>query len=239
MVERLNRTLEAQLFIFVDHHQLDWDLHIPYLMMAYRSAVHESTQNSPASLMLGRELKLPIDLLVSGPEVSNCYHLCSVRARMEEVHQFTRGQIHLASDRMKRYYNAAVHEMSYCKGDPVWLFSTQRKKDLSSKLIRPWQGQFLVLKKINDVSYRIQLNPRTKPKIVHHNRLAPYQGPTMLDVPQEGNTQDARTPHDRALVVAYQRRPSALGGGRNYEETSPPLRRQRLSPDRYGQSSSH
>lgn len=48
MVERLNQTLEDQLAKFVDYHQKDWDEHIPYLMMAYRSAVHEFTCCTPA-----------------------------------------------------------------------------------------------------------------------------------------------------------------------------------------------
>ena len=38
MVERLNRTLEAQLSIFVDH-QTDWDTYLPMLVMAYRTAI--------------------------------------------------------------------------------------------------------------------------------------------------------------------------------------------------------
>ena len=38
MVERINRTWEAQLAMFVEHHQQDWDEHIPYLMLAYGSA---------------------------------------------------------------------------------------------------------------------------------------------------------------------------------------------------------
>ena len=47
MVERFNRTLEMQLSKFADHNQKDWDLHIPFLAMAYRSADHDSTGCSP------------------------------------------------------------------------------------------------------------------------------------------------------------------------------------------------
>ncbi len=92
MVERMNRTLEAQLSMFVDHHQWDWDQHIPYLVIAYLSATHESTQSSPACLILRRELKLPIDLLCSRPEeydVATLY-VQAMQEIMEEVHKFTR-----------------------------------------------------------------------------------------------------------------------------------------------------
>ena len=47
----------------MDDHQTDWDMYLPMLMMAYPTAVQESTRCSPARLMFGRELKLPIDLL--------------------------------------------------------------------------------------------------------------------------------------------------------------------------------
>ena len=61
MVERFNRTLEEQLAKFVDYHQRDWDEHIPYLMLAYRSAIHESTGCTPAKVIFGRDLRLPVD----------------------------------------------------------------------------------------------------------------------------------------------------------------------------------
>ena len=67
MVERFNRTLENQLAIFVEHHQKDWDDHVPLLMMSYQSAVHESTKQTPAKLMFGREVNLPLDLLFGRP----------------------------------------------------------------------------------------------------------------------------------------------------------------------------
>ena len=74
MVERFNRMLESQLSKFVEDHQRDWDSHLPLLLMAYRIAVHESTGYTPASLMLGRDLRLPIDE--------------NLEARLEQVQEF-------------------------------------------------------------------------------------------------------------------------------------------------------
>ena len=42
--------------------------------------------------------------------------------------------------------------------------------------MRAWEGPYTVTKAINDVVYRIQLTPRSKPKVVHHNRLWEYTG---------------------------------------------------------------
>ena len=64
----MNRTIEAQLAMFVEENQKDWDQYIPLLMMAYRSAVHDIMKYTPAQLIVGRNLKLPIDLLLGCPE---------------------------------------------------------------------------------------------------------------------------------------------------------------------------
>ena len=42
-VERFNRTVEAMLAKMVRENQRDWDKHLPKALMAYRTALHEST----------------------------------------------------------------------------------------------------------------------------------------------------------------------------------------------------
>ena len=46
MVERFTQTLEAHLSKLADHNQLDWDWHLLFLMVAYCSAVHDTTGNT-------------------------------------------------------------------------------------------------------------------------------------------------------------------------------------------------
>ena len=88
MVERINRTLEAQLSKIVDEHQRNWDHCIPFLMMVLRSATHETTKCSPAMLEFGHELRLPIDLLLGRPEEpATTTDYCELlQERLEQVH---------------------------------------------------------------------------------------------------------------------------------------------------------
>ena len=58
--ELFNRTLVEMLRGKIRDDQMDWDLQIPTCMMAYRSAVHESTGETPNQLMLGRDVEVPI-----------------------------------------------------------------------------------------------------------------------------------------------------------------------------------
>ena len=59
--ERFNRTMNAMLAQYVSANQKDWDVWIPSVLFAYRTAVHDSTGFSPYKLLFGREPKQPID----------------------------------------------------------------------------------------------------------------------------------------------------------------------------------
>ena len=203
MVERFNRTIEDQLSKFVDDNQRDWDTHIPLLLMAYRTAVHETTGCTPAQLMMGRDLRLPIDLLIGRPEDEEAHHTSTyaeeLQSSVELVHNFARSHMQLKTDSVKERYDLASHGGQLKVGDPVWLHSPQRKKGISPKLARRWQGPYLVIKRINDMVYRVQLKPQSKPKVVHRNRLWKYSGtspPTWLI---ENTQQDANNSHSKEV----------------------------------------
>ena len=80
------------------------------------------------------------------------------------------------TDRMKQRYDMSLRCPQLKAGDAVWFHNPQHKKGLTPKLQRPWQGPYIVTKRINDLVYRIQLRPSTKPKVVHRNRLWLYNG---------------------------------------------------------------
>lgn len=68
MIERANKTIVNMFSSFVFEHQRDWDDYVPFVMMAYRSSVHDSITTSPSMLTFRREIRLPIDLIFSQPE---------------------------------------------------------------------------------------------------------------------------------------------------------------------------
>lgn len=53
--------------MFVNNFRNDWDDHLPYLLMGYRTTVHESTELSPFKMMFGREMNCPIDIIAGRP----------------------------------------------------------------------------------------------------------------------------------------------------------------------------
>lgn len=99
MVERFNKTLATMLSAYVDEHHKDWGVHLPYVMMAYRSAEHETTGFTPNSLMIGGEVATPLDIMYEMPpevnEVPQHKLGWELKARMEEAQSecvITRGK---------------------------------------------------------------------------------------------------------------------------------------------------
>ncbi|KAJ8952669.1 hypothetical protein NQ318_020984 [Aromia moschata] len=148
-------------------------------LRTYRSSVHETTGQTPASIVMGRELRLPCDLkfgCTPGDDVAGEDYVSTLRQRMDDIHERVRSNIQGASDRMKETYDINANDGRYQPGNQVWLYNPQRRRGLSPKLQSSWEGPYEVVTRINDVVYRIQKLPRGKPRVVHFNRLAPFAG---------------------------------------------------------------
>ncbi|GFY18716.1 retrovirus-related Pol polyprotein from transposon 412 [Trichonephila clavipes] len=93
MVERFNRTILNNLSLMVSKNQQDWDQKVPLFLLAYRSAVHETTGYSPSQMLFGRDLRLPCDLLFGRPPdtpSSPEEYVQNLQARFEDVHNLAR-----------------------------------------------------------------------------------------------------------------------------------------------------
>ncbi|CAI5684478.1 unnamed protein product [Oreochromis niloticus] len=169
------------LAILTSCQQRDWDQHLPLVLMAYRSAVQESTKCTPAALMSGHELRTPVDLVFGSPpeqEVSGdpgLDYLHNLLARLREVHQLTRQALRDAGSRQKRAYDTRCKGEGLLPGQHVWVYSPERKKGLSPKLMSQWVGPCTVLERLSDVDYRVWLVKRNRVVVRHRDRLAPYQ----------------------------------------------------------------
>ncbi|GFS61079.1 retrovirus-related Pol polyprotein from transposon 412 [Trichonephila clavipes] len=104
MVERFNRTILNNLSLMVSKNQQDWDQKVPLFLLAYRSAVHETTGYSPSQMLFGWDLRLPCNLLFGRPPdtpSSPEEYVQNLQARFEDVHNLTRERINLRREKMK------------------------------------------------------------------------------------------------------------------------------------------
>ncbi|GFS93296.1 retrovirus-related Pol polyprotein from transposon 412 [Trichonephila clavipes] len=165
MVERFNRTILNSLSLLVSSNQQDWDKKLLFFLLAYRSAVHETTSYSPSPMLFGCDLRLPADLLFSRPPdapLAPEEYVEKLQARIEEIHHLARERNGLASEKMKTRYDARATRHDFHEDDKVWLWNPKRRKGLSPKLQTNWEGPYTVLKILNDVVVRIQKSPHSK-----------------------------------------------------------------------------
>lgn len=110
---------------------------------------------------------------------------------MEQIHQFAHHHLKLSSDREKNCYDhRPVNQHQYDQGDA----SPQKKKRICPKLMRHFDGPYLVVKRMSDVLYRIQKGSRSKPKVVHYDHLKAYHGPNVLNCLSEGGASKETEP---------------------------------------------
>lgn len=183
MIERFNQTLEKMLSSFVHSHQRDWDVFLPYLMLAYRSTPQASTKCSPNLLMLGRELNLPVDLIIGQPEPlvleDAPEYVWDLQERMETAHRVARENLAKSSVRQKSYYDHKAIKRSFEPGQKVWWYNPCRKPGRCPKLQSSWSGPYVIVTRLGDVVYRIRNLRRGKLHVTHVEHLRPYQGGTL------------------------------------------------------------
>ena len=185
MVERYNRTIVNAVALMVQPHQgqRDWDEYLPYVGFAYRASVQASTGESPNMMMMGREVHLPLDLVVGMvPEERECEteYVEDLREQMRAIHARARHALDISTRRQKKNYDRSRHGPVYEEGQFVWLYDNRRRTGLSRKLGLPWQGPYLVVGALSDVVFRVQRSVRGKTKVVHADRLKLYEGPALV-----------------------------------------------------------
>ncbi|KAJ8914093.1 hypothetical protein NQ315_014289 [Exocentrus adspersus] len=126
-----------------------------FYWLGSRSDVEEWCRRckTPASVVFGAELRLPIDLISDRPKkeegVNN--YISHLQDRLKLTHVEVRQKMRIESDRMKTRYDLRANTGGFQVCEKIWL---------------------------------IQKNPQAKMKIVHIDRLTPYQEPH----PNEGVT---------------------------------------------------
>ncbi len=177
-VERFNRTLLKMIKSYIKQ-QEDWDMHLGCLTAAYRATPCESTGLSPNMVMLGREVRMPMELTVpENTKEKNNYgeYVNDIRASLYKAHEITRKHLEKSAKRQQDYYDAKTNLHHYQPGDSVWLLNEVRQPGITPKLQDLYQGPVLILEAINNLDYLVRIDKKGTKKLVHHDKLKPYCG---------------------------------------------------------------
>ena len=177
MVERYNRTLQQILSMFVNENKDDWDDHLPYVTMAYRACVHESTKCSPNLLMLGREISLPLDIMTGSHHAGNQIECPSLyvewmRNTMQRAFDVTHENLQSSFQKQKQYHDFKLKERQFAIGSQVLRWYPPKA---NQKLGLGWTGPYTIRRKLSDITYEIQDCKTLKLKVVHVDHLKTLQ----------------------------------------------------------------
>ena len=201
-VERFHKDLGAALRAFAHKNPTDWDVYLPVVLLAVRSSVSEVTKASPAQLMYGRDLRLPIDLMYGLPSVDQVFsnaeqYAQDLKNKIQRSYRFARENMRLVVARQRQAYTEKI--ITYQIGDRVWLFSP-RTVPGPHKLQCLWTGPWTILRVVNPVVFEISSDPRwniKKELVVSIDRLRRFvQAPNEdLSVPPS-SSQNLNSPFE-------------------------------------------
>jgi predicted aspartyl protease len=178
--ERFNSTLVNMLAKFVSDNQKDWDVYLSHVTFAYNTSNQESTGDSPYFLMYGREPILPLDNQLHSTDSSEMFSSVSeyrtkLISVLEEARRLAIEHTQKAHMLQKDRYDSQHINTQFIAGERVWLFTPNKKKGLSPKLMSRWSGPYRITRKIGDLNYMLTDDKNKKMKqFVHVNRLKEY-----------------------------------------------------------------
>ncbi|XP_045137379.1 uncharacterized protein LOC123519856 [Portunus trituberculatus] len=172
MVERFNRTLAEELAKYCSSDQKDCDLWLPFTLMAYRFAQQEATGYTPARIMFGREMWLPLDLATGRPPGEELPQtapefVAALQQRMEATWRQVSSNLRHKGQAMTRWYQMRARDAQYGVGDRVWLYNLRKKRGLAPKLQSYWEGPYTILQRLTTVTYKLGDVTSRPPRIVH------------------------------------------------------------------------
>lgn len=166
-----------------------WETYLPGILLAYRTTVHTGMKDTPSYLFLGRDIRLPIDLLIEDA-LPGMAELANEASYAREIAQNLRDSFRTVNE--AQLARARNYEKKNLKDNPLQLQPKVYEIDdlvlvrAGSQVIDPRlskysqlaQGPYRVVKRFNeDASYELQLvsdpNSANNRKI-HISRLIPY-----------------------------------------------------------------
>ena len=175
--ERAIQTLKHMMKKFMIDKPADWDKKLNYLLFSLREVKHATTGLSPNSLVYGRELRGPLEVLKEAwssdeppyaMKQNVVEYLLETRKRLEECADIAISNSNLARDRAKAWYDQYSTERSFKPDDAVLVLLPSSTDALKCT----YQGPGKILKRLNDVSYVVAINNRISK--LHVNLLRPW-----------------------------------------------------------------
>lgn len=161
--ERQHRTLKTMLASFVKDKHREWDVLLPKVACAMRTARSESTGLTPYFVNFGREMVLEgpghIPPNIDPQEGQQAATPVERAQVLDKVFQDVRRRLEQAQARSQRVYNLRRRDIQYSVGDKVWRkehILSKAANYTTAKLAPKFGGPFVVSKKVSPWTYQLK-----------------------------------------------------------------------------------
>jgi len=174
-MERFNRTLLDILSKTVKPVGKDWDACLPYVLIAYRATVQQSTGEPPFFLLYGRDPQLSTEAALCLPTARSTICLDDYKTELENVSsawQLAQNVIRKPQNRQKATHDKKASDATVKLGDQVFVYVPTIRSGPAYKLAQPHKGPYRIIKTHeNGVELQSIEHPRAKTIHVALNRV--------------------------------------------------------------------
>ncbi|KAK0132100.1 Retrovirus-related Pol polyprotein from transposon 412 [Merluccius polli] len=175
VLERFHATLKALLRTYCVEMTQDWEDGLPWLLLAARTVVQESTGFSPNELVFGHKVRTPLfvlsDFNSSEPPESLSTYVLGFRRRLLLACKMATENLTEAQSRMKRHYDRKAERRVFSPGDQVVALLPIPGSPFTAK----YSGPYSVVRKVSETNYVVATPGRRRAtQLCHINLLKPY-----------------------------------------------------------------
>ncbi|CAF1408498.1 unnamed protein product [Rotaria sordida] len=166
MTERVNRTLKPLIAIYAQRQPNAWDKEISKLAFAIRTAVNETTGETPAFMMFGRDPRGPLDLLIEGtiegPQPTTNEHVQikeykkNLMNNLRYAYKIIKEHSEIEKLKQKEKYDRHTNQREYTEGDLVWVATPTAQigeNSMGGKLQPHYQGPCRLIQQLSSNTF--------------------------------------------------------------------------------------
>ena len=175
ILERFHLTLKNALTKYCYENSSNWDVNIPYVLFAVRSAPSETLGFTPFEMVYGHNVRGPLEVIREQWEGEDIEHnsldyLLAFKEKISNIRKWAETNLGEAQVKMKNHFDKNSKLREFRVGDKVLVLLP-----IPGMFKAKYTGPGEVVAKINDLNYVVTLpGRRKKEEVFHINLLRPY-----------------------------------------------------------------
>lgn len=204
-VERLHSSISGCLAHLVNELHNDWDSKLKFALLAIRSAVHASTDETPFFILTGRDIRLPYNSLMEEDKFSYDEYpsYCeNIITTLQSVFHRVKNNLEAVSIKQQHYRSRIAVDKKLEIGNLVMKYTPQIKPGMCKKFSKLNSGPYRIINQYKKVNFHIQsIHDPSKTEWIHCDRISKIPNKPIFPSLIENETatpavQDKQTPLD-------------------------------------------